>query len=377
MLLTDIEAALRLDLFDPAGPNQRWTTMDLDRAIDKAVDRYSQYYPNIMYTDMATQPYQRTYPYPQSWNGSYPVWWLERIIYPLQVYGSAFPAPTAIPLAQANAGSGLNIGTYRYLVTWLTPGGETTPSPVVTVTTTSGNQTVLLSAIPFASTLTSSGTNTVIGRNLYRTQVNGQLFFLLGTIDDNTTTSWLDNLPDSALLNRAQPPTINTSGIMLWPPRECAFAEYSNLFDSTTALAAGGNPDLQGRTGSPSFTLTFNNAELPKDNTQVIRIFYATRHQLDTSGSTIPEVHRDSIILGASVYAMEAYQVSTNDNFEFQDGSLHDRIDDTQSPQAWLAAITSRRQQFEERLQEIKQQRDFAYAARIHWGEIPIHWGRL
>lgn len=74
MLLSDIETAVRQDLFDPlGGPNQRWATSDLDRAIDKAVDRYSQYYPNIAYTDMATQPYQRTYPYPASWNAAYPV----------------------------------------------------------------------------------------------------------------------------------------------------------------------------------------------------------------------------------------------------------------------------------------------------------------
>lgn len=50
MLLTDIEAAVRQDLFDPAGNNsQRWQNSDIDRAIDKAVDRYSQYYPKAVY----------------------------------------------------------------------------------------------------------------------------------------------------------------------------------------------------------------------------------------------------------------------------------------------------------------------------------------
>src|SRR5437660_2477784 len=123
MLLSDIETAARQDLFDPlGGPNQRWTTSDLDRAIDKAVDRYSQYYPNIAYTDMATQPYQRTYPYPNSWNAAYPVWWLERIIYPLQAYGSAFAPPPSGMSATATSGSGLNVGTYQYAVTFLTQG---------------------------------------------------------------------------------------------------------------------------------------------------------------------------------------------------------------------------------------------------------------
>jgi hypothetical protein len=33
---------------------------------------------------------------------------------------------------------------------------------------------------------------------------------------------------------------------MFWPPFEREFAEYSNLFDSTSALAAGGNQGVQG-----------------------------------------------------------------------------------------------------------------------------------
>jgi len=179
---------------------------------------------------------------------------------------------------------------------------------------------------------------------------------------------------------------VNTSGVMLWPPSEREFAEYSNLFDSTTALAAGGNLGSQGSIGTgqsptgtsaPSFTLKLSSAELPKDSTLTMRIFYATKHQLDANGSTIPEVHRDIIVLGACAYAMEAYQIPTNDNFDFQDGSVRDRVDDTKIPQAWLAATKAKMQQFEARLQEIKQQRDFAYGARVHWGDIPVRWPRL
>src|SRR5207245_1726591 len=107
---------------------------------------------------------------------------------------------------------------------------------------------------------------------------------------------------------------------------------------------------------------------LPQDTTLVMRVFYATKHQLDASGSTIPEIHRDIITLGACAYAMEAYQVPTNDNFEFQDGTLRDRVDDAKIPAAWLVAARSRMQQFEARLQEIKTQRDFASSARVHWG---------
>ncbi len=390
MILSDVITAVRQDVFDPVGgSNMRWQDSDISRGIDKAIDRYSQYYPNIVYTDMSTQPYQRTYPYPTPWNAAYPVWWLERILYPLQAYGSQFALPTAGMVATPGTGAGLGIGSYSYAVTFLSQAGETPPSPLVTTTTTSGNQNVMLSSIPpgpVTTLLPGTTTNTVIGRNMYRTLVGGSTLFLLTTLQNNTATSYSDSLPDASLTGKPQPPTVNTSGVTLWPPYERDFAEYSNLFDSTTALAAGGNLGVQGAIGvgssptgtmSPSFTLHVSSVELPKDSTSVMRIFYATKHQLDSNGSTIPEVHRDIITLGATAYAMEAYQVPTNDNFDFQDGAMHDRIDDTKIPIAWLTATQARMAQFLTRLQEIKQQRDFAYGARAHWGDVPVRWTRL
>ncbi|HVU70789.1 MAG TPA: hypothetical protein VHD63_26930 [Ktedonobacteraceae bacterium] len=389
MLLSDIETAARQDLFDPAGANQRWQTSDLDRAIDKAVERYSQCSPNLAFADLASEPFQRTYPYPQSWNASYPVWWIERILFPLQAAGSVFAPPPAGMLATLAAGSALGIGDYQYAVTFLTPGGETTPSPLTSVTTTDGQQQVSLSAIPLGGAATATpgaAANPVIGRNLYRTQLNGGQLFLLATLTDNTSTTYLDSAGDSQLVSRSPAPAVNTSGVMFWPPCERAFAEYSNLFDSSAALAVGGNLGAQGGVGeaqSPesaltrSFTLKLANAELPRDNSLVMRVFYATRHQLDNAGSTIPEAHRDLIVLGATAYAMQAYQVPTNDNFDFQDGTLRDRINDTHIPQSWLVATQARLQQFEARLSEIKNQRDFASSSRIHWGDIAYRWSRL
>ncbi|WP_376795825.1 hypothetical protein [Thermogemmatispora sp.] len=385
MNLTDIENALRLDLFDPAGPDERWSNADLERAINKAVTRYSQYYPNISYCDMNTRPYQRTYPYPQPWNSAFPVWWIERIIYPLQAYGSYFQPPPGGLSASSGSGGALSAGLYQYAITFLSEGGETTPSPVTSVSV-SNNGSVTLSNIPLRPAQPSSALNSVIGRNLYRTQANGTTLLLLATLADTTTSSYCDTLADSALVGRPAAPTVNTSGVMLWPPQERDFAEYSNLFDSSAALAAGGNPGPQGSIGSglgqpasqtPTFTLKLSSAELPPDNTLVMRIFYATRHQLDASGSTIPEMHRDLIVLGASLYAMEAYQVPTNDNFSFQDGELHDHFDDTAIPRSWQQTIVARRAEFEARLQEIRNQRDFASAARVHWGDVPARWIRL
>jgi hypothetical protein len=226
----------------------------------------------------------------------------------------------------------------------------------------------------------------VIGRNLYRSLVGGTSLYLLATLADNTTTSYNDSSADSVLAGKPQPPTVNTSGVMLWPPYERAFSEYSNLFDSTAALAAGGNLGLQGGVGvgagltgtaAPSFTLHLSNAELPRDMTGVMRVFYATRQQLDANGSTIPEAHRDIVVLGACAYAMEAYQVPTNDNFDLQDGTLHDRIDDTKIPSSWRATAQDKQKQFQARLEEIKQQRDFSASARCRWGDVARDWPRL
>jgi hypothetical protein len=387
MLLSDVEGYVRQDLFD-AGAT-RWSNSDIDRAIDKAVDRYTAYAPNIVFVDMQMQPYQRTYPYPQSWNPAYPVLWIEKVLYPLQVYGSQYLPPTTAPVLATIAGTGLGIGVYQYLVTFLTQGGETPASPVGSITTASGNQRVMLSNIPIAPSQPMQpgvATNNVIGRNIYRTLAGGSTFFYLASVPDNTTTAYNDSAADSALVGKPQPPTINTSGVMVWPPYERSFSEYSNIYDSNTALAAGGNMGLMGLPGdgngptgtqSPAFTLNLSPIELPKDNSLVMRIFYATKHQLDANGSTIPEIHRDVIVLGAVAYALEAYQIPTNDNFAFENGSLRDRVDDTAIPGSWLKTAQYKMGQFMDRLVEIKQQRDFAASARAHWGDLPIRWNRL
>jgi hypothetical protein len=387
MILSDIETMVRQDLFDPGAT--RWANSDIDRAVDKAVDRYSAYYPNIAFADMQMQPYQRTYPYPPSWNASYPVLWLEKILYPLQVYGSVYAAPANAPSATRQAGAGLGTGVYQYVVTYITQGGETPAGPSVAVTTNTGNQQVSLTNIPVAPAQPLQpgiATNNVIGRNIYRTLVGGNVFYLLTSLQDNASTSYIDAAADSTLNSQLQAPTLNTSGVMVWPPYERNFSEYSNMYDSNTALARGGNMGILGAIGdatgptgtqAPSFTLNIGPAELPKDNTLVMRVFYATKQQLDNSGSTIPEVHSDIIALGACAYAMEAYQVPTNDNFDFQDGGLHDRLDDSMIPLTWLKTAQNKMQQFEARLTEIKQQRDFASSSRAHWGDIPYRYTRL
>jgi hypothetical protein len=371
MLLSDIEPLVRQDLFDPGAT--RWSSGDVQRAIERAVAHYSLFAPHVAYADMTTQPNQRTYPFPTSWHPSFPALWIEKVFYPLQIAGTQLAAPASAAVATPGAGSGLGIGSYSYVVTFLTAGGETTAGPVSSAVTTSGNQRVSLGNLPLGPSGTTS--NSVIGRSIYRTQAGGGAYSLLTSIADNTTTSWLDSVSDSQLASMPALSQVNTSGIMVWPPREHAFAEYSEFADGRYALGRGGNMGPMGVAGSastktmaPSFTLLLSTSLLPVDSSAVMRVFYATRHQLDSSGSTVPEAHRDIIVMGALAYAMQAYQVPTNDNFAFQDGNLHDRLDDTAIPAAWSRAASEKMRQFVERLETLGRNRSFAGSARLFWG---------
>src|SRR5260370_15851038 len=107
-------------------------------------------------------------------------------------------------------------------------------------------------------------TNNLIGANIYRTLAGVSPFFYFASLSDNTTTTYNDTAADSTLAGKPQPPAVNTSGVMVWPPYERAFSEYSNMYDSNAALAAGGNMGLMGAVGrsrgptgtqSPAFTL--------------------------------------------------------------------------------------------------------------------------
>jgi hypothetical protein len=354
MNLTDLETAVRQDLFDPAGANQRWQTSDIDRALDQAVDRYSAYAPQIIQVDIAGIPGQRTYPFPAGISPTGAAWWVERVDYPLLVPGSALAAPASAPTLAASAGAGLDIGAYQYAVTFVTASGETLPGPLGSVSTTAGNQQVALTNIPLgpASSPIGGAVVTVLARRLYRTAVDGSALLLLATLNDNTTTSYTDSLPDSALGSAA--PIVNTAGLLIYPPLRRAFTELNG-----------------------AFTVLLSNAELPTDASQVLRVSFGSKHQLNPNGSTIPEAHRDVIVLGACAYALLAYQVPTNDNFAFQDGALHDHIDDSMLPKSWRQAGLERLNRFQDRLEEIRRQRSFASAATVHWGDVPADWHRL
>lgn len=119
-------------------------------------------------------------------------------------------APTGTPVS----GAGLGIGVYKYAVTFVDAYGETTPGTQATVTTTSGNQKVNLTAIPTGPASTSTVPLTT-KRNLYRTAVGGSQLKFLATISDNTTTTYADTTADGSL--GANAPAASTYAIADFP----------------------------------------------------------------------------------------------------------------------------------------------------------------
>lgn len=123
------------------------------------------------------------------------------------ILGPIGASPSVAPTVALAAGSTLGIGVYQYEVTFIKQGasGESAPSPVASITTTSGNQAVNVSAIPLGPTGTSA-------RRLYRTLVGGSTFYLVTQIGDNTSTTYADTRTDAQISpNAVAPPTYRDS----------------------------------------------------------------------------------------------------------------------------------------------------------------------
>lgn len=116
------------------------------------------------------------------------------------------PEPPAPTVALAGAGAGnVDNGAHRYRVTFVTADGETAGgdiSSAVTVADKTADGKVSISAIPIGGSLVTS-------RKLYRTAAGGATYLLLAAIADNTTTTYTDNIADSAL--GAEAPSTDTT----------------------------------------------------------------------------------------------------------------------------------------------------------------------
>jgi hypothetical protein len=110
-------------------------------------------------------------------------------------------------------GGAMAVGSYWYAITFVTGAGETSnPITGSAVILGTGQNAVNLTFIP------TSGDARVTGRRIYRTTVsspnynNRNYYFLVGNLNDNTTTTFLDTKADASLGAVTVPPTSTASG---------------------------------------------------------------------------------------------------------------------------------------------------------------------
>jgi hypothetical protein len=117
-------------------------------------------------------------------------------------------APGAATVASGAGGTNLlEAGVYKWKITFVTADGETEAGTASTPLTVdpAAELPPELSAIPTDAT---AGV-TVTARKVYRTEVDGAVYKLSGTIADNVTTTYTDNVPDASLTTTA--PTTNSA----------------------------------------------------------------------------------------------------------------------------------------------------------------------
>lgn len=127
------------------------------------------------------------------------------VIYFLTTTDGTIPDPgiPAAPVAALNAVAGNLTGTYEWAVTFVTATGETLMSAVsnpVTITAQQAN----LTAIPVGGPGTTQ-------RKIYRDRNGLGNWRLVGTLADNTTTIFTDNVTNAAHDANAPAPTVDTA----------------------------------------------------------------------------------------------------------------------------------------------------------------------
>lgn len=130
-------------------------------------------------------------------------------------------APASAMTAAKATGSGLEIGVYLYVLTYVDKvnGWESGPSPSVSVTTTTGDQKVNLTAIPISTQAN------VTHKRIYRTLVGGASYWRVTEIANNVTVYTYDTTPDTSL--GAQ---ITTEGNAITPSCSQFFLQNDRIY---------------------------------------------------------------------------------------------------------------------------------------------------
>lgn len=100
-------------------------------------------------------------------------------------------APTACVAAEGAAGN--PNGTYTYRISFVNSDGTNSDQGAVSNSITVALKKISLSSIPVG------GPSHVIARSIYRTIDSGAEYKLVATINDNTTTTYTDNIADGSL----------------------------------------------------------------------------------------------------------------------------------------------------------------------------------
>lgn len=154
---------------------------------------------------------------------------------------SSISAPDQSLPTMTAGGSGNLTGTYRYRITFVTASGETETDPdsssssSVAVT----SQQVELSDIPV-------GPTGVIARRIYRTTSSAPFphhMQLVATINNNTSTTYTDDLVDGSLGVYA--PTINTTGATIYNGNDAIMEANKTLTILGHKAGAANNGGLQ------------------------------------------------------------------------------------------------------------------------------------
>lgn len=160
-----------------------------------------------------------------------------------------YPATTTHTAATSS--NGTLTGAYRYKVAFVNSSTVQSDVGPANATFTATAESILVSSIPVAPQ--SYG---ISSRYLYRTEAGGSTYRLLTTINDNTTTTYVDNISDSALgatapTDQGVPPTYDVieyhqDRLFVNDPATPNYLVYSELaepftFKATNFLRFGDN----------------------------------------------------------------------------------------------------------------------------------------
>lgn len=126
---------------------------------------------------------------------------------------NAITPPGALTAALITTAGNIDAGSHSYKVTFVTLSGKETLIGTISnaVVNDGSNQQNALSAIPTAPII---GNGLVTKRNIYRNKVASQTtWFLLTTLNDNTTTTYTDNTADASL-SATVPPNSDQTGAL-------------------------------------------------------------------------------------------------------------------------------------------------------------------